>query len=411
MMKSSSHTPVCVTLSRGLRFVHIHIPGAEAATFGVAVRAGSADEDDDMFGLAHFVEHTIFKGTKKRSPWHIINRMEAVGGELNAYTTKEATVVYTTAPRGNAARATELVADLVINSRFKASELDKERQVVLDEIDTYLDIPYEAVYVDFEHTLFAGTPLGHDILGTKNTVEALGSDDCLNFLHTYYRTGNMVAFYCGPQGPDNIARLIERYFEALPVGNASHKDVVPDAAIPFTIQRSLPLHQAHVVMGTRTEGMDSPQRYALSLLTNITGGPGMNSLLNVSLREKRGLVYSVESNLTLFKHTGEMLVYFGCDKEDVDTCRRLVREVFDNLACGAMTSRRLDKAKKQFLGQRILEAQNRENKILAAAHNVLFRNRIEPESELTERLLAVTPEDIARTAALMTDPSTYIFQE
>lgn len=289
-----------ITLPSGLRLVYIQHHGVGAGIFGITVGAGSSDEGPGTYGLAHLVEHTIFKGTLRRRPWHIINRMEAVGGELNAFTTKEETTVYTIFPQGAAARAIELVADLAINSQFPEGELDKEREVVIDEINSYRDTPSEAVYDDFEDMVYAGTPLGHNILGSAATVATLGSKDCRDFLHRHYTVGNMVVFYSGPQSSNHIADLVERCFEGLPQG-AGKKKAVTNSFTAKSAEVTIDgLHQSHVVLGIEVDSLYGDGRYADGLFSNLMGGPGMNSLLNVELRERRGLVYTVESSLTRF---------------------------------------------------------------------------------------------------------------
>ncbi len=411
-MKLPGHTYSILNIgNRGLRLVHRHIPGANSGIFGVAVRAGSRDELPGRHGLAHFVEHTIFKGTQRRSAWHIINRMEAVGGELNAFTTKEETVVYTVFPNGSAPRAIELVADLTLNSRFPQRELDKERDVVADEIDSYLDTPSEAVFDDFEDLLFAGHPLGHNILGTAESLKGFDSQVCREYLRRYYRPDNMVAFYCGPQGEARIRAAVEKHFapfDDIPCDG----DIIRPAAdtafppAPFSISRSIGSHQAHTVLGIRTGGIFSPARYAVALTGNIIGGPGMNSLLNVALREKRGLVYSVESSISAFTDTGMMAVYFGCDPDDTSLCMELCHDTFRGIASGRILSRRaIEQAKKQYTGQLVIASGNHENNILSAARATLFRGKPSTAKETVAAIASVTEESIRETAALLTGAS------
>ncbi|MDE6463903.1 MAG: insulinase family protein [Muribaculaceae bacterium] len=406
-MKSRRLSPTVTELSGGLRLVHVHDRSTAAAIFGISVRAGSADESADAFGLAHFVEHTIFKGTLKRSSWHIINRMEAVGGELNAYTTKEMTVVYTIFPAGATSRAVELVADLAVNSQFPTRELDKEREVVVDEINSYLDSPSEAVYDDFEDLFYEGG-LGHNILGTPESVGRLDSEACRGFLARHYRAGNMVAFYSGPVGAERVGRAVERYFAGLPQGRAEAGTQPSRVRGRFEHERCLPIHQSHVVLGAEVAGMESAGRYAAAMFANITGGPGMNSLLNVELRERRGLVYSVEASTTFFSGTGLLNVYYGCDAEDRERCLRLCRKVFGELADG-IDARRLERARKQYLGQLALAGENRENRILGAARSTLFLGAPPSDAEVEEAIRAVSAADISAVAASMLDASVLSF--
>ncbi len=395
----------------GLPLVHKHLRGSASAIFGIAVRAGSADESPSEHGLAHFVEHTIFKGTRRRSAWHIINRMEAVGGELNAYTTKETTVVYTVFPAGCTSRAVELIADLAIDSRFPSAELDKEREVVVDEIRSYLDSPVDAVYDDFDDIIFAGNPLGHNILGNETSVRRLVGDDCRRFLDTHYRRGNMVAFYSGPRSADSVAGAVARYFAPLSPMPGTKRAALPAPVIrePFDIVKKLPLHQCHTVSGAISGALALPARTAWCLFANIVGGPGMNSLLNVELRERRGLVYTVEATPTFYSNAGLLTVYFGCDADDYDLCRRLCRETYLRLADDGIKPRALAAAKKQYSGQRAIARENYENHILAAARSVLFRGKLPDEEILAESLAAVTAADLGAVARTMLSASTLTF--
>ena len=376
------------TSPEGLRMVHLHVAGSAVGYCGVAVRAGSRDEDPSHHGIAHFVEHTIFKGTSRRSSWHIINRMEAVGGELNAFTTKDETVVYSAFPAGNLARAAELIADLVTESRFPDRELEKEREVVGDEIDSYLDTPSEAVFDDFEDLMFAGSSLGHNILGTRTTLATFDSAACLEYLHRWYVVPNMVVFYAGSQSADRVFKTLEKEFGRCRPGDGSEAVRLssPQLALPFDEYKAIESHQCHTITGARIGGMDSHDRYATALLTNILGGPGMNSLLNVELRERRGLVYSVDASTGIFSDCGSLAIYYGCDPHDNDRCRHLVVDTVRSVADGYMTPRRLEVAKKQYLGQLVISGENVENHILSLARQYLFLNKITSRAEMEEAL-------------------------
>lgn len=404
--------PQIIDVVPGLRLVYIHHRHTGAGIFGVTVRAGSADETPDNYGLAHFVEHTIFKGTRKRSSWHIINRMEAVGGELNAYTTKEETVVYTLFPAGNASRAIELISDLIANSVFPAKELDKERQVVIDEINSYRDTPAEAIFDDFEEYAFAGSPLAHNILGTPESVMGLDSEACRRFLSRNYRRNNIILFYSGSQPAMSVAALCKRHFAELPLGESA----IPVSLRPvkkseiFNRVEHLDTHQCHVVKGVLTPGFDSDDRHAVALLANIVGGPGMNSLLNVELRERRGLVYSVEASTAMYTGVGLLTVYFGCDTEDLDKCNRLCEGVFRKIADGSgLSARRFEMAKKQYLGQYALACENRENRVMALARAALFRGQPATVEDTVEAIHSITLNDIASIARDMCNASSLTF--
>lgn len=400
-----SHSVSYFTLPCGVKLVTIHRPGAVADHCGVTVRAGSRDENPDRYGLAHFVEHTIFKGTPRRRSWHILNRMESIGGELNAYTTKEETVVYTTYPAGALDRALDLLADLVQHSVFPTAEIDRERQVVEDEIDTYLDIPSEGIFDDYDELIFAGTPLAHPILGTRQSIAGLSSEVCRDYLRRYYNPANMVLFYSGAEPPERVAARAARYFtEPTPSSDAvgADRSTTPiPRATPFDTVKDISSHQAHTVLGSLTPGMYSPDRYAFALLTNIVGGPGMNSLLNVALRERRGLVYTVDAALSQFTDTGLFTIYFGCDPADTDRCRRLACDIMRSLADTPLSPRRIEAAKRQYLGQMALASINTEQAALSASRSTLLRGRVISRAEITDAIHAVTTSDLCRAATSM----------
>lgn len=385
------------TLANGLRIVHRQArSGVEYC--GVAVNVGSRDEAIEHYGLAHFVEHTIFKGTSHRRAWHIINRMEAVGGELNAYTTKEETMLYSIFPSGNLNRAIDLIADLVTSSQFPANELDKEREVVADEINSYLDSPSEAVFDDFEDLMFGGSSLGHNILGTTDTIATFTPEVCRNYLARYYTAPNMVFFYMGSERPSKVFKIAEKHFGSLSNQLAPINRVIPSKVVTFDIKRDLGNHQCHTIIGSRIEGMYSEQRYPTALFTNIVGGPGMNSLLNISLRERRGLVYTVEASSAMFTDSGAFAIYFGCDHEDLNRCRRLVINQLDTLASKAMSSKQLEAAKKQYLGQLIVASENREQAAITTGRSMLYHNHVASSDEVLDRINAITPEQVRQVA-------------
>jgi len=394
------------TLASGMRMVHVHTRGADTAITGVTARVGSRDDTPDAHGIAHLVEHNIFKGTMRRSSWHIINRMEAVGGELNAFTTKEETVVYSIYPAGNTARAAELIADLVQNSQFPERELEKEKQVIAEEIDSYLDSPADAVFDDFEDMLFAGSPLGHNILGDKDGIARITSEKCRDYLSRHYTASNMVAFYSGPESATQILTTFNRHFHPQQSTLQQQQLSAPSAQEPFDCRRAIDSHQEHNILGARLPGMFAPERYCFALLTNILGGPGMNSLLNISLRERRGLVYSVEASAAWYTDCGAFTVYYGCDPEDSARCRRLVEQCIGDVAeRRTLSPRQLEMAKRQYLGQLIVASDNRENHILSIARSTLFRSRAADAEETEEHIRAITRDDIAQAAALLTNAS------
>ena len=388
------------TLANGLRLVHIMTP-SRVAWCGLAVNAGSRDEASGYYGLAHFVEHTIFKGTTHRRAWHILNRMERVGGELNAYTTKEGTMLYSVFPDEHLPRAVDLLADLVQWSVFPQEELDRERDVVLEEAASYRDTPSDAVYDDFEDLLFAGSELGHNILGRKEDLELLTRDDCMRYLKTLYVPANMAFFSVGPARPERVFGLAEKAFGGMSHALAPRHRAVPTAVAPFNKVIQIGTHQAHTVVGAQVPDMKHPLRHALMLLNNILGGPGMNSLLNVELRERRGYVYTVESTLTLLSDCGWMEIYLGCDPDDVKSSLRVIDRITARLGQELLPERRLEAYKKQYCGQLVVAADSSEFMAMRAGRGLLYHGSVASVAQTIESIQAVTPEDIARAAAYL----------
>ena len=389
------------TLANGLRLVHVATT-ARAAWCGLAINAGSRDEREGQYGLAHFVEHTIFKGTKHRRAWHILNRMERVGGELNAYTTKEGTMLYSVFPHQHLGRAIDLLADLVQWSVFPADELDRERDVVLEEAASYRDTPSDAVYDDFEDLLLAGSELGHNILGRKQDLEQLTGEDCMRYLKSLYVPGNMAFFSVGPERPERVFTMAERAFGAMSHSLEPRQRRVPQVVAPFARTIAIGTHQAHTIVGARVPDMNHPLRHALMLLNNILGGPGMNSLLNVELRERRGYVYTVESTLTLLSDCGWMEIYLGCDPDDVRSSLRVIDRIVGRLSADLIPERRLDAYKKQYCGQLIVAADSSEFLAMNAGRGLLYRGEVATPEQTIERIMAVTSADIAAAATFLT---------
>ncbi|MBO4379617.1 MAG: insulinase family protein [Muribaculaceae bacterium] len=370
---------------------------------GVVVNAGSRDESAETYGLAHFVEHTIFKGTRRRRSSHIINRMEAIGGELNAYTTKEETVIYSIFPHGHLLRATDLIADLVINSQFPQAEIDLEREVVASEIDSYLDAPADAVYDDFEDLLFADTPLGHNILGTINNINSFSPTDCRNYIKNFYTPHRIVFFYYGSDKPAHVANLVEKYFSALKSDSEVQRTVSFNGYVPpvFNTCKTIDSHQSHTIVGTTVNSMHHTDRHAIALLINILGGPCMNSRLNMELREHRGLVYTVEASAALLSDIGVATIYFGCDHKDISRCRRIINNQIQRLIDTPLTQRQLDNARRQYLGQLTLASDNATELAISTGRALLHYGKVATSDEIVEAFSRLTPADIQRAAALL----------
>ena len=400
------------TLPNGLRIIH-EPTLSKVAYCGFAIDAGTRDEAEHEQGMAHFVEHLIFKGTEKRKAWHILNRMENVGGDLNAYTNKEETVVYSAFLTEHLERALELLGDIVFHSTFPQHEIEKETEVIIDEIQSYEDTPSELIFDDFEDMIFRNHPLGRNILGKPELLRSFRTEDVLSFTRRFYQPGNMVFFVQGQYDFRRIIRLAEKYLSDVPAGEVNSRRVPPPLYAPehLTVakdnRRTPPslytpeklvvhkdTHQAHVMIGSRGYNAYDDKRTALYLLNNILGGPGMNSKLNVSLRERRGLVYNVESNLTSYTDTGAFCIYFGTDVEDMDTCLKLTYKELKRMRDTKMTSSQLAAAKKQLIGQIGVASDNFENNALGMAKTYLHYHKYESSELVFKRIEALTAEQL-----------------
>jgi len=385
------------TLSNGLRIIH-EPSSSKVAYCGFAVDAGTRDEAENEQGMAHFVEHLIFKGTRKRKAWHILNRMENVGGDLNAYTNKEETVIYSAFLTEHFGRALELLADIVFHSTFPQNEIEKETEVIIDEIQSYEDTPSELIFDDFEDMIFRNHPLGRNILGRPDLLKKFRSEDAMAFTSWFYQPSNMVFFVLGDFNFQKIVRQVEKLLVDLPLVTVENQRTIPPLYVPEQLVVHKETHQAHVMIGSRGYNAYDDKRTALYLLNNILGGPGMNSRLNVSLRERRGLVYTVESNLTSYTDTGAFCIYFGTDPEDVDTCLKLTYKELKRMRDVKMTSSQLMAAKKQLIGQIGVASDNNENNALGMAKTFLHYNKYESSESVFRRIEALTAEGLLEVA-------------
>ena len=385
------------TLPNGLRI--IHEPTLSKVSYcGFAIDAGTRDEAENEQGMAHFVEHLIFKGTEKRKAWHILNRMENVGGDLNAYTNKEETVVYAAFLTEHLERALELLGDIVFHSTFPQHEIEKETEVIIDEIQSYEDNPSELIFDDFEDMIFRNHPLGRNILGKPDLLRSFRTEDVLSFTRRFYQPGNMVFFVQGQYDFKKIVRLAEKHLADVPAVTVDNQRVPPPLYVPERLVVPKDTHQAHVMIGSRGYNAYDDKRTALYLLNNILGGPGMNSKLNVSLRERRGLVYNVESNLTSHTDTGAFCIYFGTDIEDMDTCLKLTYKELKRMRDVKMTSSQLAAAKKQLIGQIGVASDNFENNALGMAKTYLHYHKYESSEVVFKRIETLTAEQLMEVA-------------
>lgn len=354
-MKYNTHT-----FPSGLRL--IHLPSTSPIVYcGYQIAAGTRNELRGEEGLAHFCEHCTFKGTERRNAMDVINELESVGGELNAYTTKEGTVFYAAILKEHIRRAVDLLTDIVFYSVYPQEELDKEKEVVCDEIESFNDSPAELIYDEFDTLVFKGHPLGHNILGNTDLVRSYTTQDVLRFTKKYYRPDNAIFFAYGDIDFEELILMIE---QLLPSCTIRHEDSPRLEIVPYqphTVIRHKKTHQAHVMIGNRAYPIHDKRRMALYLLNNILGGPGLNARLNLSMRECHGLVYTVESTMVCYADTGMWNIYFGCDPDDIDQCLLLIRKELDKVIKEKLSDKELTAAKQQIKGQIALACDHREN--------------------------------------------------
>lgn len=436
------------TLDNGLRI--IHLPSDSKVVYcGYQINAGTRNEEPGEEGLAHFCEHVTFKGTERRKAWHILNCLESVGGDLNAYTNKEGTVYYSAILKEHIARAVDLLTDIVFHSVYPQAEIDKEVEVICDEIESYNDSPAELIYDEFENIIFKGSPLGHNILGTAEQVRSFKTEDTLRFTRKLYRPDNAIFFAYGDIDFKKLVKLIRKALadddsgklaenaansvgklaeEKLPqisqitqisgdensitteksvssvksVGPENYPSVGKEIA-GQTIVMQKNTHQAHVMIGTRAYDVNDSRRMPLYLLNNMLGGPGMNAKLNLALREHNGLVYTVESTMVAYGDTGIWSIYFGCDEHDVKRCLRLVRKELDKFMQKPLSEAQLKAAKKQIKGQVGVACDNRENFALDFGKSFLHYGWEKNVDRLYEQVDEITAEQIQAVAQELFD--------
>ncbi len=405
------------TLSNGLRV--IHLPSASPVVYcGFQVGAGARHEEPGHEGLAHFCEHVTFKGTARRSAWSILNCLEQVGGSLNAYTNKEDTCYYAAILKPHVARAVSLLTDIVFGSTYPQAEIDKEVEVICDEIESYNDSPSELIYDEFENLLFGHHPLGHNILGDAARVRSFTTADALRFTRRHYRPDNAVFFAYGDISFASLTRALQRAMAACSSLSAAPPPSAGGAAATGTTEPCQPAapgeassaswgrivtsdhhtHQAHVVVGCRSYDARDPRRTVLYLLNNMLGGPGMNARLNVALRERHGLVYTVESSMVTYSDTGLWCTYFGCDHDDTRRCLQLVRRELNRFMKAPLTDSQLHAAKRQLVGQIGVACDNRENFALDFGRVYLHHGHEKDPDALCRRIEAVTADSVMQVA-------------
>ncbi len=398
------------TLPNGIRGIHRQVRG-QVAHCALVVGAGSRDELTSEFGLAHFAEHAIFKGTERRKAWQVNCRLENLGGELNAFTSKEETTIHATTLSGDFRKAVELIADVAFHSTFPRHELEREREVIVDEINTYKDSPADHIYDTFEDMLFEGGELGHNILGRKAAVMRYDGDAIRRFVARTHTTDRMVFSSIGAFSPRVAEAVVARYLGEQAASTRLTARAATPPAIHYARGVTRHTHQTHCIMGSRAYASDDTRRLPLALLTNIIGGPCANSLLNVVVRERHGLSYNIEASYTPYCDTGIAAIYFSSDHHNAERCIELIEDELRRLRTEPLTSRRLSMAKKQFIAQLAISSESNESYMLSAGKSLLAHNDIDTMEQVYAKIEALTARDIMAVAEeVFTDISRLIYK-
>jgi predicted Zn-dependent peptidase len=386
-------------LSNGIRVVHKHTD-RPVSHVGLMINAGSRDEIEGEEGIAHFIEHAIFKGTKNRRSYHILNRMDSVGGDLDAYTTKEITCFYASFLNEHYDRALELISDISLNASFPEKELEKEKEVVLDEIKVYLDSPADQIYDDFEDQVFDGHALGHGILGNEKSVRSFKREQLLEFTSRLYRAEEMVISSVGKISVKRLKSRLEKYFSAFPSGPSatSNRTAFENHQPVKKIHLPRANYQTHCVMGKSVYGARHPKRLTMILLNNLLGGPAMNTMLNLNVREKYGFSYNIESHYVSYSDTGLFSIYLGTDPKYIDRCLKAVHRELKKLRERKLSPTKLNGYKQQLKGQLALSRENNASLMLYYAKNLLIQREIKAVGDILKAIDEISAQDLLETA-------------
>lgn len=383
------------TLPNGIRL--LHVPSASTISHAcIIINTGSRDEPEGKAGLAHFIEHLIFKRTKKRSTNQILNRLESVGADLNAYTTKEYTCIHASFLNPYLDRTLDLFNDIIFHSTFPEEEMDKEKSVILDEIASYLDQPEEAINDDFEDMLFAGNALGNNILGTVESVSNFTREDVINFRKANYRTNEIVVAVLGDYSFNSVVKKGTKYFSDVEENSPSLNRKKPAILNPTSTDIYKPIMQSHCIVGGQTYSTHHKNKAGLMLLNNYFGGNGMSSVLNLQIREKYGIAYTIESNFSPLSDTGIFSIYFGTDKEKHTKALTLIFKEMKKLKDHPLNELQLQKAKNKFIGQIALSEENRIGLIISMAKSLIDHDRIDSLAQVFERINKVSTTEMAQ---------------
>ena len=386
------------TLSNGMRLAHKQVKGTRLVHCGYVIHAGSRNDGENP-GLAHCLEHMLFKGTQKRKTVHVLNYLEVIGGEMNAFTTKELTAIYASVQSKYLARAVDILTDITFSSSIPLAELEKEKKVIADEINMYLDTPEENIFDEFQEQVFTSHPLAHNILGTVDSLKNISRKDILDFTGKHYVANNMVFVVVGNVTAAKALAVAEHYANAIPAGSNGLIHAKSTFGYePSSITEETDFTSAYTIMGIPAYPENHAKRWPLLLLNNLLGGPGLNSRLNLAIREKYGYTYHIESGYQSFSDAGLFHCYLSCDPKFVQKSTSLILKELKKLREQKLGVVQLSSAKKQFQGQLVMAEENRSSLLVHIGKGILRHGRAESLEEVMARIAAVTAEDILDVA-------------
>lgn len=391
-------------LENKLRVAHLNHK-SDVAYLGIGINVGSADEQPHHYGMSHFIEHMLFKGTTKRSNYQVISRLEDVGGELNAYTTKEETFIYSAFPKKYMGRAMELLSDILFNSTFPEAEMEKEKDVILDEINSYKDNPAEVIFDEFEELIFEGHPLAHNILGTETTVKSFTQADIFDFIKLNYSTEKMVLFSMGDFSDDKIMKYANDFFSSDKYNISIEKKKQEVNYTPRTKTVNEDTYQAHSIIGTVAYPIFDDRRLALNLLCNLLGGPAMNTRLNYQLRERNGIGYNIETHYGAYTDSGLVYIYWGSDENNVKKSNKIILRELNKIIENKLTETNLKRIKQQYLGQLTIANENSEGRFLSIGKSIMYFNNFRSMEDTKTKINAITAEELQEIAQEIFAPS------
>ncbi len=385
------------TLKNGIRLIHKQV-NSQVSHCGVIVNTGSRDEEQDEHGMAHLIEHMIFKGTGRRKAYHILSRMDDIGGEINAYTTKEETCIFTTFFKTYYPRAFDLLSDILFHSVFPVKEIEREKEVVIDEINSYKDSPVDLIFDDFEDLIFKGNSLGRSILGEEKLLKKITRGQILEFIDKNYSTSQMVVTSVGNISFPRLIKYFENYFGDYPEKQTRRERLTVNGYTPEKKVENRSTYQSHCMMGSPAYNLKDDRRWPLTLLNNLLGGPALNSRLNLLLREKNGIAYNVDSNYTPYSDTGLISIYFGADKKDTERAVSLILKELKKIREKPLGTLQLHKAKRQLVGQMAIASESYEHLMLTIGKSYLVYNKVDSFSDLEKKVENITDTQVVDVA-------------